>query len=64
MKFVNTFKASKVVDPVGAGDGFNAGILYGLLHGWELARTLHFANTFCSMVVGLIGDNEGVPYYE
>ncbi|GAA0442283.1 PfkB family carbohydrate kinase [Virgibacillus sp. AGTR] len=52
------------MDPVGAGDGFNAGILYGLLHGWELARTLHFANTFCSMVVGLIGDNEGVPYYE
>ncbi|UJL45570.1 sugar kinase [Virgibacillus sp. NKC19-16] len=57
-------KASKVVDTVGAGDGFNAGIIYGILHDWPLERTLHFANTIGSMVVGVVGDNEGLPYYE
>ncbi|MGM0904066.1 MAG: sugar kinase [Bacillota bacterium] len=57
-------KASKVVDTVGAGDGFNAGILYGLLQGWSLERTLHLANTIGSMVVSVKGDNEGLPYYE
>lgn len=57
-------KASKVVDTVGAGDGFNAGVLYGILHDWPLEKTLHFANTIGSMVVGVAGDNEGLPYFE
>jgi len=57
-------KASKVVDTVGAGDGFNAGVLYGILNNWSLERTLSFANTIGSMVVSVIGDNEGLPYYE
>lgn len=57
-------KADKVVDTVGAGDGFNAGVLYGYLHNWPLERTLQFANTIGSMVVSVYGDNEGLPYYE
>lgn len=57
-------RAAKVADTVGAGDGFNAGILYGLLNAWDLERTLTFANTIGSMVVGVRGDNEGLPYYE
>lgn len=57
-------KASKVVDTVGAGDGFNAGVIYGILQGWSLEKTLTFANTIGSMVVGVVGDNEGLPYYE
>ncbi|WP_085993394.1 sugar kinase [Oceanobacillus senegalensis] len=57
-------KASKVADTVGAGDGFNAGFLYGILNGWSLERTLYFANTIGSMVVSVLGDNEGLPYYE
>ncbi|SFK09075.1 2-dehydro-3-deoxygluconokinase [Halobacillus dabanensis] len=51
----------KVVDTVGAGDGFNAGFIYGMLQGWSLERTLHFANTIGSMVVSVYGDNEGLP---
>ncbi|MEQ6376730.1 sugar kinase [Bacillaceae bacterium S4-13-56] len=57
-------KASKVVDTVGAGDGFNSGIIYGILNNWSLEKTLEFANTIGSMVVSVKGDNEGLPYYE
>src|SRR5699024_12880810 len=57
-------QASRVADTVGAGGGFNGGVLFGYVHGWTLERTLHFANTIGSMVVGILGDNEGLPYYE
>ncbi|MCM3767624.1 sugar kinase [Neobacillus niacini] len=57
-------KAKKVVDTVGAGDGFDVGFLYGLLHNWQLEKTLQFANTIGSMVVSVAGDNEGLPYID
>ncbi|MDQ0160465.1 sugar kinase [Alkalibacillus salilacus] len=57
-------KPSKVVDTVGAGDGFDAGFLYSYLHGWSLEKSLDFANTIGSMVVSVKGDNEGLPELE
>lgn len=57
-------KASKVVDTVGAGDGFDVGFVYGVLNDWTLDRTLLFANTIGSMVVSVAGDNEGLPLLE
>ncbi len=54
----------KVVDTVGAGDGFDAGVLYGLLNDFELPKILKFANIIGSMVVTVKGDNEGLPYLE
>ncbi|MCL7745735.1 sugar kinase [Halalkalibacter alkaliphilus] len=54
----------KVVDTVGAGDGFDAGFIYGVLNQWPLEKTLHFANTIGSMVVSVTGDNEGLPYLD
>ena len=30
----------RIVDTVGAGDSFDAGFLYGYLHGWDLERSL------------------------
>ncbi|WP_404455111.1 sugar kinase [Oceanobacillus kapialis] len=57
-------KVKKVVDTVGAGDGFNAGFLYGITNNWPLEKTLTFANTIGAMVVGVKGDNEGLPYYD
>jgi 2-dehydro-3-deoxygluconokinase len=56
--------ARKVVDTVGAGDGFDAGFLYGVLQQWPLKKILMFANTIGSMVVSVSGDNEGLPYLE
>ncbi len=44
-----------VVDTVGAGDAFTAVYLHGLLHGWDISETLHAAQLFASMVVGLRG---------
>ncbi|WP_173918374.1 sugar kinase [Halobacillus sp. Marseille-Q1614] len=55
---------SKVVDTVGAGDGFDAGFIYGTLKGWPLERTVKFANIIGSMVVSVYGDNEGLPELE
>ncbi|WP_226672109.1 sugar kinase [Rossellomorea aquimaris] len=57
-------KAKKVVDTVGAGDGFDAGFIYGILQNWPLEKALHFANIIGSMVVSVTGDNEGLPYLE
>ncbi|WP_061808792.1 sugar kinase [Rossellomorea vietnamensis] len=56
--------AKKVVDTVGAGDGFDAGFIYGILQNWPLKKALHFANIIGSMVVSVTGDNEGLPYLE
>lgn len=54
----------KVVDTVGAGDGFNAGYIYAYLQGKGPHEALDFANTIGSMVVEVAGDNEGLPYLE
>src|SRR5690625_7687811 len=45
-------KNTSVVDTVGAGDGFNAGVLYGYLQKWSLKKILTFANMIGSIVVG------------
>lgn len=58
------FKSKKVVDTVGAGDGFDSGFLYGLINKWPLEKTLKFANVIGSMVVSVSGDNEGLPYLD
>lgn len=57
-------EASKVVDTVGAGDGFDAGALYGIINDWPLKKTLRFSNAIGSIVVSVNGDNEGLPSYE
>lgn len=39
------------VDPTGAGDCFDAGFVYGLLSGWDLARCARFANAVGALTV-------------
>lgn len=39
----------RTVNPVGAGDVFNAGFIYGSLKGWELERTAEFANAAAAL---------------
>jgi ribokinase len=46
----------KAVDTTGAGDSFNAALIYGMERGWDMARTLAFANAFCSVIVSRMTD--------
>jgi sugar/nucleoside kinase (ribokinase family) len=59
--YVQGFPVKRVVDPVGAGDGFAAGVLSGLLREDSLEVTVRRANAIGAMVVGTSGDIEGLP---
>jgi len=48
--------AVRAVDTTGAGDSFNAALLYGREQGWNTPRILAFANAFCSVVVSRLHD--------
>jgi len=52
------------VDTVGAGDGFDAGYIYGYLNGLEIEERLTFANAVGALVTVVSGDNEGLPYLD
>jgi sugar/nucleoside kinase (ribokinase family) len=51
----------QVVDPVGAGDGFAAGIISGILRNEPLTDVVKKANAIGAIVVGVNGDVEGLP---
>lgn len=55
------FPVARVVDPIGAGDGFNAGFLSGYLRGWDLQRSLRLGNLVGACAIGVHGDFEGYP---
>jgi 2-dehydro-3-deoxygluconokinase len=55
---------TNVVDVIGAGDGFASGYLYSLIQQWPLEQSLAFANAVAGHVIGVMGDNEGLPYKE
>ncbi|WP_042470821.1 sugar kinase [Bacillus ndiopicus] len=65
-KFVHVpgFPVKKVVDTVGAGDGFDAAFLYGIIQNWSIEKMITLANAVGAMVVQVQGDNEGLPYLE
>jgi 5-dehydro-2-deoxygluconokinase len=51
----------EVVNGLGAGDAFGGGLCHGLLAGWELRRTIAFANTAGSIVAGRLGCADDMP---
>ena len=53
----------KVVDTVGAGDGFNAGVIAGLLQGWSLEKALKLASIIGAHAVTSLGDSSGYPMW-
>ena len=48
------------VDATGAGDAFVAGFLTGVLRGWDLERTGHFANAVGALCTQAIGTTAGI----
>lgn len=64
MHTVSGFKVEKVVDTVGAGDGFAVGVISGMLEGLSLEATVRRGNAIGAMAVMAPGDNDGYPTRE
>lgn len=64
LQHVPGFSVKRVVDPVGAGDGFAAGFLAGWLRGWEPVACGRLANACGALATQVIGDIEGLPTQE
>lgn len=58
------FKAEHVIDTVGAGDGFCAGFLVGVLKAYDYPESVRIGNLVGSMIVQTEGDWEGAPTWE
>ncbi|MFD1465636.1 sugar kinase [Lapidilactobacillus mulanensis] len=61
---IDAFHVEKVVDTVGAGDGFAAGFISGLLANLPLEQSLRRANAVGALAVQSEGDNSGYPDVE
>lgn len=57
-------KAERVIDTVGAGDGFCAGFIAGLLRQYSHTESVQLGNWIGSMVVQAVGDWEGLPTWQ
>lgn len=62
--FVPGFKVEKVVDTVGAGDGFALGVITALLEGEDYQNAARRGNAVGAMQVQTHGDNDGYPTRE
>jgi sugar/nucleoside kinase (ribokinase family) len=49
-----------VVDPSGGGDAFAAGVIAGIVRGWDMARTLPYASALGASAVRSVGTTDGV----
>ena len=58
------FTVKKVVDTVGAGDGFAAGVLSALMEGLPVAEAVRRGNAVGAIQVMSRGDNDGLPTRE
>lgn len=56
--------SAEAVDATGAGDAFRAGLIYGLLAGWDLAAAIQFGAAAGSLKVSLLGGASSVPTIE
>lgn len=59
--YVAAAPVSKVVDTVGAGDGFAVGVLSALLEGHPLPDAVVRGNRIGALAIQVIGDSEGFP---
>lgn len=59
--YVPAFKVKKIVDTVGAGDGFAAGVISALCEGLSLKEATERGNVIGAIQITHKGDNEGLP---
>ena len=60
-EYVPGFPVEQIIDPVGAGDGFAAGLLSGLLDGLSLTEAVRRGNAVGALVTMVEGDVDGMP---
>ncbi|MFD1773807.1 sugar kinase [Paenibacillus rhizophilus] len=58
---VQGFKVEKVVDTVGAGDGFAVGLVSGMLEGLTVSQAVQRGNAIGALAVQSEGDHDGYP---
>jgi 2-dehydro-3-deoxygluconokinase len=59
--FVDAVPVARVVDTVGAGDGFAVGVISGLLEGLPLRQAVQRGTWIGARAIQVIGDTEGLP---
>jgi 2-dehydro-3-deoxygluconokinase len=57
-------KLERIIDPVGAGDAFAAGLLTGLLRGFSIDAALALANRCGALATTTHGDMESLPTWQ
>ncbi len=62
--YSRTYPAKEIVDTVGAGDGFAAGVISAVMEGLPLEEAVRRANAIGTIQVMSVGDNEGLPTRE
>lgn len=62
-EYVAGCKVEQIVDPIGAGDGFAAGFLSGLIRGWRLKEAVTLGNRVGAYALTVAGDVEGYPFW-
>lgn len=60
LEIVEAVHISSVIDTTGAGDSFVSGVLTGIANGWEMKKTIQFANVVGSLCVSNFGASEGI----
>lgn len=60
-KLVPGFPVTTVIDPVGAGDGFAAGVISGLLDGLSIEKAVERGNAVGAIATQIEGDFESLP---
>ena len=63
-RIVPAYVVPAVVDAIGAGDGFDAGLVAGRLKGWDVWRSAELANAVGAHALMVQGDYEGYPTLE
>ncbi|MFR8086293.1 MAG: PfkB family carbohydrate kinase, partial [Leuconostoc gelidum] len=61
---VKGFNVKKVVDTVGAGDGFALGLITALIEGLPMTKAVERGNAVGALQVQTTGDNDGYPTRE
>ncbi|MFM1652650.1 sugar kinase [Brevibacillus sp. B_LB10_24] len=61
--YVPGYPVEQVVDPIGAGDGFAAGMISGMIRGWNTQASVELANRVASYALTVVGDVEGFPFW-